>query len=112
MGVVIAVSGTVASVVDTLVMTFGALRAGVVLARVGRVGGVAGLGDVDLVAVPEQVVALGCPAGVCVIRRGQALSARRETVCIGLPPSHLSPGRGVGPEVVLQEDNPQYVNSG
>ena len=59
------------------------------LCRDGR--DLAGLRDVDLVAVPEQVVALGRPAGVCVIRRGQALSARRETVCIGLPPSVLPP---------------------
>src|SRR6266545_1407396 len=51
-------------------------------------GLLAGLRDVHLVAVPEGV-ALAAPAGVGVIRRGQATPARREAVCVCLPPPDL-----------------------
>src|ERR1019366_7866057 len=54
-----------------------ALACGEVPASVG--GGVAGPGDVDLAAVPEGV-APGAPPGIEVIRRGDAGSARRETL--------------------------------
>ena len=47
---------------------------------IGGSGRVAGLGDVDLVAVPVQLIALRRPPGIAVIRGGQPRSARRETV--------------------------------
>ena len=77
---------------------------------VGGGGGVAGLGDVHLVAVPERV-ALDAPPGIEVIRRGDAGSARRETLHLGLPPfDHLpSPLAGDG-EVVLHEHDPQHLD--
>jgi len=84
-----------------------AARGGVV---VPGVAGVAGLGDVHLVAVPEGVT-LDAPPSIEVIRRGDAGSARRETLRIRLPPSdHLpSPLAGDG-EVVLHEHDPQHLD--
>ena len=58
----------------------------------GVVGGVAGLGEVELVAAPEQVLALGGPAGVGVIGRAEPVMGRREPVFLRLPSAdHLPP---------------------
>ena len=72
--------------------------------------GVAGLGDVHLVAVPERV-ALDAPAGIEVIRGGDAGSARRETLRIRLPPlDHLPSLLVCDGEVVLHEHHPQHLD--
>jgi hypothetical protein len=79
-----------------------------VAAAAAVVVGVAGLGDVHLVAVPERV-ALDAPPGIGVIGRGDPGSARRETLRIRLPPlDHLPSLLVFDGEVVLHEHDPQH----
>ncbi|CAM5411791.1 hypothetical protein SALBM311S_11447 [Streptomyces alboniger] len=71
-------------------------------------GSLAGLGEVDLVAHPEQVFALGRPAGIGVVGRGQAELAGRDTLVVGVPLLDHLPSPGVGVQVIgLHEDLPQ-----
>lgn len=56
-------------------------------------GVLAGLGQVQLVAEPEQLLAFGRPARVGVIRAGQTLLGWRHPVTVGAPPHHLPPTR-------------------
>ena len=82
-------------------------------ARAGFASVVAGLGEMDLVAVPAQVLALGGPPGVEVIWGRDPGSARRETVRIRLPPPDHLPSLPVGDDqVVLHQDGPQHLHGG
>ena len=92
---------------DSLTVVCAASVAAAAAVVVGGAG-VAGLGDVHLVTVPESVT-LDAPPGIEVIRRGDAGSARRETLHLRLPPfDHLpSPLAGDG-EIVLHEHDPQH----
>ena len=79
-----------------------------------RRGIVAGPGDVQLAAQPE-LLPLGAPAGVGVIRGGDPGMAGRETVALRflLPPlDHLPPVCGDGPGVVLHQHPAQHVHRG
>ena len=76
----------------------------------GGAGGVAGLGHVDLVAVPEGV-ALDAPAGIGVVGGADLGSARRETLHLRLPPfDHLASLLVDDGEVVLHEHDPRRLD--
>ena len=80
------------------------------IAVAGGAGGVARLGHVGLVAVPEGV-ALDAPPGIGVVGGGDPGSARRETLHLRLPPSdHLPSPLVDDDEVVLHKHHPQHLD--
>src|SRR5260221_448488 len=87
----------------------GILILAVAAAAAVTAAGVAGLGDVHLVAVPEGV-ALDAPPGIEVIRRGDPRSARREPVAVLPPSDHLPSPLADDGEVVLHEHHPPHLN--
>ena len=78
-------------------------------AAIVRWGVVAGLTEVDLVALPAAAAFLAV-AGIGVVRGDDPGSARRESVQIGVPPDHPPPGLANG--VLLDPHLAQHIDGG